>query len=111
MAAESAALRSFTVVTAARDSVVDGQPVRQGQIIALDAARHLLAVGADVETVTVQALAQYEDFELVTIYCGNSEGNLEREALCQHIELAGWAAEVEIVEGGQPHDHLLVAVE
>ena len=74
MAAESAALRSFTVVTAARDSVVDGQPVRQGQMIALDAARHLLAVGADVESVTLQALAQYEDFELVTIYCGDSEG-------------------------------------
>ena len=37
MSAEAAALRSFTVMTAARDSVVDGQPVRKGQVIALDA--------------------------------------------------------------------------
>ena len=43
MTAEAAALRSFTVFTAARDSVVDGQPVRKGQVIALDADRRLLA--------------------------------------------------------------------
>jgi uncharacterized protein len=111
MAVESSTLRSFTVITAAKDSVVDGRQVRQGQVMALDAARHVLAVGADVEAVAVQALAHYEDFELVTIYCGNSEGPGQRQALCERIELAGWSAEVEIVEGGQPHDHLLVAVE
>jgi DAK2 domain fusion protein YloV len=111
MTAESSALRSFTVITAAKDSVVDGRQVRQGQILALDAARNVLAIGADVEAVTLQALAGYQDFELITIYRGDSEGPDRGRALVERIELAGWAAQVEIVEGGQLHDHLLVAVE
>ncbi len=111
MTAESSALRSFTVITAAKDSVVDGRQVRQGQIIALDAARNVLAIGADVEAVTLQALARYEDFELITIYRGEHEGPDRGRALAERIELAGWTAQVEIVEGGQLHDHLLVAVE
>lgn len=111
MEREATALRSFSVLTAAKDSVVDGQEVRHGQIIALDAARHLLASGDDVERVALRALDRFEDFELVTIYCGNSQGPGKSQALCQRIEQAGWAAEVEIVPGGQPHDHLLVAVE
>jgi len=31
--------------------------------------------------------------------------------LCERIELAGFGAEVERIDGGQVHDHLLVAVE
>ena len=111
MQSESATLRSFRVITAARDSIVDGTPVHKGQVLALDAARHLLAAGADVETVTLHALSTYEEFELVTLYCGRSETPGKSSALCEHIELAGFAAEVEVVDGGQPHDHLLVAVE
>ncbi len=111
MRAEAETLRSFTVITAAKDSVVDGKPVRHGQILALDAGRHLLAVGADVEAVTLKALSTFEDFELVTLYCGNSEGGGASAALCERIELSGFGAEVEVINGGQPHDHLLVAVE
>ncbi len=111
MNGESSALRSFSVVTAAKDSVVDGKQVQGGQIIALDAARRLLASGVDVEAVTLQALSRLGDFELVTMYCGNSEGPGKSRALCERIELSGWSAAVEVVEGGQRHDHLLVAVE
>jgi dihydroxyacetone kinase-like predicted kinase len=111
MRAESESLRSFTVITAAKDSVVDGAPVEQGQVLALDAGRHLLAAGTDVEAVTVKALSRFEDFELVTLYCGDSEGAGASAALCERIELSGFGAEVEVIHGGQPHDHLLVAVE
>jgi dihydroxyacetone kinase-like predicted kinase len=111
MEEEASELRTFTVITAAKDSVVDGQPVSQGDIIALDAARHILASGSDVEKAAMQALATFDDFELVTIYSGNGEGPERMESLRTRIEGAGWDAEVEVVEGGQPHDHLLVAVE
>jgi hypothetical protein len=111
MGEEARALRSFRVVTAAKDSVVDGIAVHEGQVLALDAARHLLASGDDVEAVTLKALATFDDFELITLYCGRSEGPGQSLALCEHIELAGFGAEVEVVDGGQPHDHLLVAVE
>jgi hypothetical protein len=111
MTEESQALRSFTVITAAKDSVVDSSPVERGQVLALDADRHLLAAGMDVESVTLKALAAHEEFELITLYCGHSEGSGKSLALCERIELAGFGAEVEVIEGGQPHDHLLVAVE
>jgi len=111
MEAESSSLRSFSVITAAKDSVVDGQEVERGQIIALDAGRHLLASGTDVETTALRALDTFDDFDLVTIYCGNSEGPDKSQVLCARIEQAGWAAEVEVIAGGQPYDHLLVAVE
>lgn len=111
MGEDSSELRSFAVITAAKDSVVDGRAVHQGQVLALDAARHVLAAGADVEAVTLKALSTYDDFELVTMYCGNSEGPGQSQALCERIELAGFGVEVEVIEGGQPHDHLLVAVE
>jgi DAK2 domain fusion protein YloV len=111
MESESSSLRSFSVITAAKDSLVDGQQVKQGQIIALDAGRHLLASGTDVETTALSALDTLDDFDLVTIYCGNSEGPGKSQVLCARIEQAGWAADVEVIAGGQPHDHLLVAVE
>ena len=85
--------------------------MQKGQILAIDAGRHLLAVGDDVETVTVKALSTYEEFELVTLYCGDSEGGGASADLCERIELSGFGAEVEVINGGQPHDHLLVAVE
>jgi hypothetical protein len=111
MRAEAASLRSFSVITAARDSVVDGQRVDKGQVLALDASRHLLAAGSDVESVTIKALSTLEDFELITIYCGDQEGGGASAALCERIELSGFGAQVEVINGGQPHDHLLVAVE
>jgi hypothetical protein len=111
MRTESESLRSYTVFTAAKDAVVDGQAVRRGDVLALDAGRHLLASGSDVESVAVKALATYEGFELVTLYCGYDEGTGDSAALCERIELAGFGVEVEVINGGQAHDHLLVAVE
>jgi dihydroxyacetone kinase-like predicted kinase len=111
MGEEATGLRSFRVITAARDSVIDGTRVRAGQILALDAGRHLLAAGEDVETVTLKALATLDDFELITLYCGQSEGPGQSMRLCEHIEIAGFGADIEVIDGGQPHDHLLVAVE
>ena len=91
--------------------IIDGKDVARGQILAIDASRHLLAAGDDVEAVTIKALSTYEEFELVTLYCGDSEGGGASAALCDRIELSGFGAEVEVIHGGQPHDHLLVAVE
>jgi DAK2 domain fusion protein YloV len=111
MEAEAAALRSFTVITAAKDSVVDGDAVREGDIIALDASRKILNGGTDVIDATLRALAQLDDFELVTVYSG-AGGSPERDGLLRSRILGEVGdVEVEFVAGGQVHDHLLVAVE
>jgi DAK2 domain fusion protein YloV len=111
MEQESSELRSFTVITAAKHSMVDGRAVREGQIIALDAGRHIITAGSDIVDATMEALATLDDFELVTVYSG-AGGSAERDArLRSRIEAEHHNVEVEIVDGGQPHDHLLVAVE
>ena len=77
----------------------------------MTALAYAVAAGDDVEAVTIKALSTYEEFELVTLYCGDSEGGGASADLCERIELSGFGAEVEVINGGQPHDHLLVAVE
>ena len=85
--------------------------VRRGQVIAVDAARHVLAREESVEAALVQALAAMGRFELVTCYHGVRLETQDLERLRTTIGEAGWDAEVEIVPGGQRHEHLLVAVE
>jgi dihydroxyacetone kinase-like predicted kinase len=111
MQAEGLTLRSFTVIAAARDALVDGVAVARGQLIALDAGRRLLAQGDRIEDVTVEALGRLGDFELVTCYHGQPIDEAEAHAVRERIEGQGWGADVELVPGGQRHDLLLVAVE
>ena len=112
MRAEADGLRSFTVIGAARDALVDGVPVTKGQLIALDTDRHLLAAGQRLEDVTVAALGSLGDFELVTCYHGLRVDDARRtQCSWRAIRSQGWDAEVELVPGGQRHDLLLVAVE
>ncbi|MFV2063164.1 MAG: DAK2 domain-containing protein [Chloroflexota bacterium] len=111
MQAEAGSLRSFSVITAARDSLVDGVAVRSGQILALDADRQLLASGDTVEDTTLRALAAIGDFELVTCYRGSALEVEQADRLAERIAEQAPAAEVEIIAGGQRHDHLLIAVE
>jgi DAK2 domain fusion protein YloV len=111
MTAESEALRTFTVFTAARDSVVDGQAVSRGEVIAIDADKRLLAQERTIEAATLLALARLDDFDLVTCHHGSGLSAAEVEELRDRILGQGWGVEVEMVPGGQRHDHLLVAVE
>jgi len=111
MAAEAASLRSFSVTTAARDSIVDGQAVSQGQVLALDGGRHILASAGSVEEAVLRALAGFDDFELVTCYMGASCSPEDGQRLRSLIEESGEGRDVEVLPGGQRHEHLLVAVE
>lgn len=111
MATEAAALRSFNVITAAKDSVVDGQAITLGDVIAFDADRRLMTMGPDVETVTVRALATFDAYELVTLYLGAGEWAERERRLRDAIVSAVPEVEVEIVRGGQAGDGVLVAVE
>jgi dihydroxyacetone kinase-like predicted kinase len=111
MSAESTSLRSFSVTTAARASVVDGQPIGKGQVLALDAGRHLLTTADSVEEAAMRALEGLRDFDLVTCYRGAGVDAGRGQRLRERIEQAGWEVEVEMVPGGQRHEHLPIAVE
>lgn len=111
MTADAQALRSFAVIRAARDALVDGTPVARGRFLALDADRHLLAHGDGLEEVVATALKQLGTVELVTCYHGEHLAAPEARRLSEAIARSMPEAEVELVPGGQRHDLLLVAVE
>jgi hypothetical protein len=111
MAAEAGALRSFVVTVAARASVVDGQRVAKGRFIALDAGRRLLAQEGSAAAAALQALADLGGYDLVTCYRGAALSAAEAEEVGRRIGEAHPGVDVEIVPGGQRHEHLLIAVE
>ena len=112
MTAESEALRSFTVFTAARDSVVDGQAGAPGR-------RHRPRCRAATAGRATRASRRPRcghwpsstTFDLVTCYYGAGLTAAEVDALRRGDRAQGGDVEVEMVPGGQRHDHLLVAVE
>ena len=108
---EAGTLRSFSVISAGKDSVVDGVAIETGRIIALDADRGLLAVGVSIEAATLQALAEMGEYELVTCYLGHAVDEAAAQALVGQITERFEGVEVEIMPGGQRHSYLLVAVE
>ncbi len=114
MTEESEALRTFTVFSAARDSAVDGQAVSRGDVIAIDADKRMLAREASIAEATLAALAaigQLRAFDLVTCHHGAGLPAHAVEDLRGRILGQAPGVEVEMVPGGQRHDHLLVAVE
>ena len=111
MEAEAMSVASFIVSIAGRDAIVDGVEVRQGQAIALDADERLLACEDELLAAAMSALERTAGDELVTIYHGAAVAPAVAQRLAERISRATPAVSVEVVNGGQRHDRLLVAVE
>ena len=105
-------IRSFVVTEAVRDAVIDGRPVRAGELIAIDADERLVGVSRDPVAVVIEALAAAgARFELVTLYTGAGVEKAEADRLAERIESWDARVEVEIVPGGQPFHRYIVVVE
>ena len=98
------------VTHAVRDSTVDGQKVRAGEAIALLDGR-LVAHGADEADVLAEAARGLDDPALLTLYFGSSVGADRVDRARDALRGACAGAEVEVVDGGQPHYPFLVAAE
>jgi dihydroxyacetone kinase-like predicted kinase len=100
------------VTTAVRDVSVNSLEVREGQIIGLVDGELVLA-GEDLDTVVLDVLRQMgaKDAEILTLYCGESVAEESAQELVARIEATFPQAEVEVVEGGQPHYHYILSAE
>jgi hypothetical protein len=106
------AVQTLQVTEAVRDARVSGRKVKRGQTIALDPDDGLLAAGGDrQQTVLAGVAALQPGFELLTIYYGEGTDLAEAEALSRALTAAHRGIEVELVHGGQPHYHYLIAAE
>lgn len=111
-AASPSAVRTAEVTLAARATSVHGLRVREGQPIGLIDGE--LAVAEESVEAAVRAcvarIAADGGCALVTLYAGAGVRRPSADALAAALA-AEFGAEVEVVEGGQPHYPYLVGVE
>ena len=101
---------AIEVTHAIRDSTVDGQKVHTGEAIALLDGK-LVAHGTDEAEVLAEAAGKLTDPALLTLYVGSAVGPERADRARDALRRACAGAEVEVVDGGQPHYPFLVAAE
>jgi DAK2 domain fusion protein YloV len=105
-------VRTAEITTAIRDVRVNGLDVREGQIIGL-VDGELTTVGADLDEVVFDVLRQMEgdEAEVLTLYYGETVSSEDSQILAEKIEAQYPEAEIEVVDGGQPHYHYIMSAE
>ena len=75
--------------------------------------KSILAVGTDMNTVTLQMLDRMidEDTEMVSIYFGSDSSEEEAEVILEAIEEKYPDVDVEVNNGGQPIYYYVISVE
>jgi DAK2 domain fusion protein YloV len=112
MLAAARGIQSLQVTDAVRDARIGGKKVKKGQTIVLDPDDGLLATGGDRRLTVLKGLAALKaGFELVSIYYGRDIDLPEAEAMSSAVTEAVDGVDVELINGGQPHYHYLIAAE
>jgi DAK2 domain fusion protein YloV len=112
MERSSQEVRTGEVTTAVRDVRVNSLEVREGQIIGL-VDGELTTAGLDLDEVVLDVLQRMggDEAEVLTLYCGETVTQESTQTLAERIEARYPEAEVEIVDGGQPHYHYIMSAE
>jgi hypothetical protein len=100
------------ITTAVRSVQIDGIPVQEGEVIGLVNGK-LTVRGASPEQVTHDVLAamQVDNYEIITLYYGESISADVAQELADQIEERFPEQEVEVVDGGQPHYYYILSAE
>lgn len=106
------AVETAEITTAIRSVSIDGIDVQEGEVIGLVNGK-LRAKGPSPVEVVMEALAamQVEEYEIVTLYYGESVTADDAQQLAATIEDRYPKQEVEVVDGGQPHYHYILSAE
>jgi DAK2 domain fusion protein YloV len=106
------AVETIEVTTAVRSAQIDDINVHEGEIIGLVNGT-LRSKGSSLSEVTKDALEQIEadDFEIITIYYGESVTADTAQELVGELETRYPEQEFEVVDGGQPHYYYIVSAE
>lgn len=101
------------VTFAARDSEVDGKPIKQGEIILCNGK--IEYIGNDITDIAVKAahkLFKKGEHSLITIIYGEGASEDDAEAVEKALyEKYGSDVEISIVNGGQPIYYFIISVE
>lgn len=114
MTEAAGAVKTGQVTFAARDSEVDGKPIKQGQMMGM-ANGAIKFIGDDKEQIafeTAESMIDTSVHSLVTIIFGEGADENGAQAVEQKLgEKFGSDIEISIVDGGQPVYYYIISVE
>ena len=102
-----------SVTFAARDSEIDGKPIKKGQLMGLCNGK-IKFIGDNISEVvyrTVNKLYDIEKHSLVTLIYGEGQSEKEARSIAQRIKEKYSDVEVTTVNGGQPIYYYIISVE
>ena len=105
--------QTIEITRAVRNTQINGQKIKKGQFIAVINDHEILTNDSDkMMDVIFDALiaTDIENAEIVTIYYGAESEALEAEEIAHNIRNS-YTAEVEVVNGGQPHYNYIISLE
>ena len=105
-------VKTGQVTYAVRDTEIDGFEIRENDFMGIG-DKAILAVGKDMNTITVQMLEKMidEDTEMVSIYFGSDSSEDDASVIAEAIEEKYPDVDVEINNGGQPIYYYVISVE
>lgn len=114
MTAQAGLTKTASVTFAARDSEVDGKPIKKGQMMGLCNGA-IKFIGEDKEEIAFNSAAELfnpEENSLITIIYGKDETEENANKIEQMlIDKLGDDVEVSVVDGGQPVYYYIISVE
>ena len=106
--------KTASVTFAARDSEVDGNPIKKGQMMGLCNGA-IKFIGEDKEEIAFNSAAELfnpEENSLITVIYGKDETEENANKIEQMlIDKLGDDVEVSVVDGGQPVYYYIISVE
>ena len=105
-------VKTGQVTYAVRDTVIDDKEIRQGDYMGIG-DKTILSVGADMEAVTKDMVAQMLDEEssIICIYYGAETDEEAANKLAEDIQEDNPDVEIEVHFGGQPIYYYVISVE
>ena len=106
-------VHTIEVTTAVRDATIDDIRVTEGSAIAMLDGK-LCCTGATPDEVAMQAIDAVmaeEEGDVVTIYFGQPATEDQAQELAEAVEDRHPDADVDVLDGGQPHYHYIISVE
>jgi dihydroxyacetone kinase-like predicted kinase len=101
---------AIEITVAIRDAEVDGQRVARGEHLALLDGK--LMAHSDTEPAALaEGAKSMTEASLFTLYVGSGVDDARRDAAAPRLRATFPGAEVEVVDGGQPHYPFIVAAE
>lgn len=105
-------VKTGQITFSVKDTVLNGKSISKGEIIGL-LGKEIVCTGKEVESVTEEliGLLYDEGVDMITIIYGEDVTEEEAEKLGEKIEEKYSDADIELIYGGQPLYHYLIAAE